>query len=159
MKLVSYVIGNIIGVLSLIVILLCAAIFYITAQSVFLQYKRILRKCLRHIKIRDKWVRKRISTDWKKLVIVFQRVLDSLYLSSKVICLHSIRFILAYTLPILILLSIIYGKNLIEEVNDSRHSFLELQWLNAKQKVEIKELKDSLDTIRAEFGRYKHTQK
>ena len=93
----SYIIGNIIGLMSLIVLLFCFVLSYFMMQAVYVKVKELLYKQIRHIRIRHNWIKRRMYRDRKYILLSTNKVFDSLLLSAKSIADHSVKFIIICT--------------------------------------------------------------
>lgn len=151
MKLISYIIGNIIGLVSLIVLLICFVLSFFMMQIAYVKVKEMLCKQLRHIRIRHKWIKRRIYRDGKCILLSANKVFDRLFLSAKSIADHSVRFILSYTIPMLLAFTVVYYKDSVKEDIEMEKEFKDKQNLIEKQQRELKQLHDSISVLEMRF--------
>lgn len=151
MKLISYIIGNIIGLISLIVLLFCIVLSYFMMQTAYVKEKELLCKQLRHIRIRHKWIKRRIYRDGKCILLSANKVFASLLLSAKSIADHSVKFIMSYTIPMLLAFSVVYYKDSVKEETEMGKEFKDKQNLIEKQQRELKQLHDSISVLEMRF--------
>lgn len=157
MRLISYIIGNIIGLISLIVLLICFLLSFFMMQTAYVKMKELLSKQLRHIRIRNKWIKRRVYRDGKCLLLSANKVFDSLFLSAKSIAEHSVKFILSYTIPMLMTVTVVYYKDTVKEDAEMEKEFKDEQNLIEKQQRELKQLHDSISVLEMRFK--KHSNK
>ena len=150
-KLISYIIGNIIGLVSLIVLLFCFVLSFFMMQTAYVKVKELLCKQLRHIRIRHKWIKQRIYRDGKCILLSANKVFDSLLLSAKSIADHSVKFIISYTIPMLLAFSVVYYKDSVKEETEMEKEFKDKQNLIEKQQRELKQLHDSISVLEMRF--------
>lgn len=150
-RLISYIIGNILGLISLIVLLICFVLSFFMMQTAYVKVKEILCKQLRHIRIRHNWIKRRMYRDGKYILLSANKVFDSLLLSAKSIADHSVRFILSYTIPMLLAFTVVYYKDSIKEDIEMEKEFIDKQNIIEKQQQEIKQLHDSISVLEMRF--------
>lgn len=150
-KLISYIIGNIIGLVSFIVLLFCFVLSFFMMQTAYVKVKELLCKQLRHIRIRHKWIKQRIYRDGKCILLSANKVFDSLLLSAKSIADHSVKFIISYTIPMLLAFSVVYYKDSVKEETEMEKEFKDKQNLIEKQQRELKQLHDSISVLEMRF--------
>lgn len=151
MRLISYIIGNIIGLVSLIVLLFCFVLSFFMMQTAYVKMKELLSKQLRHIRIRHKWIKRRIYRDGKCILLSANKVFDSLLLSAKSIADHSVKFIMSYTIPMLLAFSVVFYKDSVKEETEMEKEFKDKQNLIEKQQRELKQLHDSISVLEMRF--------
>lgn len=151
MRLISYIIGNIIGLVSLIVLLFCFVLSFFMMQTAYVKMKELLSKQLRHIRIRHKWIKRRIYRDGKCILLSANKVFDSLLLSVKSIADHSVKFMMSYTIPMLLAFSVVFYKDSVKEETDMEKEFKDKQNLIEKQQRELKQLHDSISVLEMRF--------
>lgn len=154
MRLISYIIGNIIGLISLIVLLFCIVLSYFMMQTAYVKVREMLRKQLRHIRIRHKWIKRRIYRDGKCILLSANKVFDRLVLSAKSIADNSVRFILSYTIPMLLAFTVVYYKDSVKEDIEMEKEFIDKQNIIEKQQQEIKQLHDSISVLEMRFKKH-----
>lgn len=120
-------------------------------QTAYVKMKELLRKQLRHIRIRHKWIKRRICRDGKCILLSTNKVFDSVFLSVKSIGEHSVKFILSYTVPMLLAFSVVYFKDYVKEDAEMKKEFKDKQNLIEKQQQEIKQLHDSISVLDMRF--------
>lgn len=118
-------------------------------QNAYVKVKELLYKQIRHICIRHKWIKRRIYRDGRCILLFANKVLDCLFLSVKSITEHSVRFILSYTIPILLAFTVVYYKDSVKE--ETEKEFMDKQNLIEKQQQEIKLLHDSIFVLEIRF--------
>ena len=111
----------------------------------------MLRKQLRHIRIRHKWIKRRIYRDGKCILLSANKVFDRLVLSAKSIADNSVRFILSYTVPMLLAFSVVYYKDSVKEDAEMEKEFIGKQNIIERQQQEIKQLHDSISVLKMRF--------
>ena len=116
-------------------------------QTAYVNMKELLSKQLRNIRIRHRWVKRRISHDIKSFLLFANKVFDSMFLSIKTIGTHSVRFILSYTIPILLAFAVVYYKDSVREETEAEREYIEKQNIIESKQQEIKQLKDSLSVL------------
>ena len=151
MKLISYIIGNIIGLVSLIVLLICFVLSFFMMQIAYVKVKEMLCKQLRHIRIRHKWIKRRIYRDGKCILLSANKVFDRLFLSANSIADHSVRFILSYAITMLLAFTVVYYKDSVKEDIEMEKEFKDKQNLIEKQQRELKQLHDSISVLEMRF--------
>lgn len=151
MRLISYIIGNIIGLVSLIVLLFCFVLSFFMMQTAYVKMKELLSKQLRHIRIRHKWIKRRIYRAGKCILLSANKVFDSLLLSAKSIADHSVKFIMSYTIPMLLAFSVVFYKDSVKEETEMEKEFKDKQNLIEKQQRELKHLHDSISVLEMRF--------
>lgn len=151
MRLISYIIGNIIGLVSLIVLLFCFVLSFFMMQTAYVKMKELLSKQLRHIRIRHKWIKRRIYRDGKCILLSANKVFDSLLLSAKSIADHSVKFMMSYTIPMLLAFSVVFYKDSVKEETEMEKEFKDKQNLIEKQQRELKQLHDSISVLEMRF--------
>lgn len=147
----SYIIGNIIGLMSLIVLLFCFVLSYFMMQAVYVKVKELLYKQIRHIRIRHNWIKRRMYRDRKYILLSTNKVFDSLLLSAKSIADHSVKFIMSYTIPMLLAFSVVYYKDSVKEDTEMEKEFKDKQNIIERQQQEIKQLHDSISVLEMRF--------
>ena len=70
-----------------------------------------------------------------------------MFLSIKTIGTHSVRFILSYTIPILLAFAVVYYKDSVREETEAEREYIEKQNIIESKQQEIKQLKDSLSVL------------
>lgn len=120
-------------------------------QTAYVKVKEILCKQLRHIRIRHNWIKRRMYRDGKYILLSANKVFDSLLLSAKSIADHSVRFILSYTIPMLLAFTVVYYKDSIKEDIEMEKEFIDKQNIIEKQQQEIKQLHDSISVLEMRF--------
>ena len=120
-------------------------------QTAYVKVKEMLCKQFWNIRIRHKWIKRRISRDGKYILLSANKVFDSLLLSAKSIGEHSVKFILSYTVPMLLAFSIVYYKDSVKEETEMEKEFIEKQNIIEKQQQEIKHLHDSISVLEIRF--------
>lgn len=113
--------------------------------------KELLSKQLRHIRIRHKWIKRRIYRDGKCILLSANKVFDSLLLSVKSIADHSVKFMMSYTIPMLLAFSVVFYKDSVKEETDMEKEFKDKQNLIEKQQRELKQLHDSISVLEMRF--------
>ena len=151
MRLISYIIGNIVGLVSLIVLLFCFVLSFFMMQTAYVKMKELLSKQLRHIRIRHKWIKRRICRDGKYILLSANKLFDSLLLSAKSIADNSVRFILSYTIPMLLDFTVVYYKDSVKEDIEMEKEFIDKQNIIEKQQQELKHLYDSISVLEMLF--------
>ena len=111
----------------------------------------MLSNQLRHIRIRHKWIKRRIYRDGKCILLSANKVFDRLFLSAKSIADHSVRFILSYAIPMLLAFTVVYYKNSVKEDIEMEKEFKDKQNLIEKQQRELKQLHDSISVLEMRF--------
>lgn len=111
----------------------------------------MLRKQLRHIRIRHKWIKRRIYREGKCILLSANKVFDRLFLSAKSIADNSVRFILSYTIPMLWAFTVVYYKDSVKEDIEMEKEFIDRQNIIEKQQQEIKQLYDSISVLEMRF--------
>ena len=148
MRLIPYIIGNIIGLISLIVLLFYFVLSSFMMQTAYVKMKELLSKQLRHIRIRHKWIKRRIFCDGKYIFLSANKVFDSLLLSVKSIGEHSVRFILSYTVPMLLAFTVVYYKDSVKEDAEKEKGLIYKQNIIERQQRELKQLHDSISVLK-----------
>lgn len=120
-------------------------------QTAYVKVKELLCKQLRHIRIRHKWIKQRIYRDGKCILLSANKVFDSLLLSAKSIADHSVKFIISYTIPMLLAFSVVYYKDSVKEETEKEKEFKDKQNLIEKQQRELKQLHDSISVLEMRF--------
>lgn len=120
-------------------------------QIAYVKVKEMLCKQLRHIRIRHKWIKRRIYRDGKCILLSANKVFDSLLLSAKSIADHSVKFIMSYTIPMLLAFSVVYYKDSVKEDTEMEKEFKDKQNLIEKQQRELKQLHDSISVLEMRF--------
>ena len=120
-------------------------------QTAYVKVKEMLSKRLRHIRIRHKWIKRRIFRDGKYILLSANKVFDSVFLSVKSIGEHSVRFILSYTIPMLLAFTIVYYKDSVKEETEMEKAFIDKQNIIERQQQEIKQLHDSIAVLEMRF--------
>lgn len=120
-------------------------------QTAYVKVKEMLCKQLRHIRIRHNWIKRRMYRDGKYILLSSNKVFDSLLLSAKSIADHSVRFILSYTIPMLLAFTVVYYKDSIKEDIEMEKEFIDKQNIIEKQQQEIKQLHDSISVLEMRF--------
>lgn len=120
-------------------------------QTAYVKIKELLSKQLRHIRIRHKWIKRRIYLDGKCILLSANKVFDSLLLSAKSIADHSVKFIMSYTIPMLLAFSVVYYKDSVKEDTEMAKEFKDKQNLIEKQQRELKQLHDSIFVLEMRF--------
>lgn len=156
-RLISYIIGYIIGLMSLIVLLFCFVLSFFMMQTAYAKVKELLNEQLRHIRIRNKWIKRRVYRDGKCILLSANKVFDSLFLSAKSIAEHSVKFILSYTIPMLLTVTVVYYKDSVKDDAEMEKEFKDEQNLIEKQQRELKQLHDSISALEMRFK--KHSNK
>ena len=111
----------------------------------------MLYKQLRHIRIRHKWIKRRIYHDGKCILPSANKVFDRLFLSAKSIADNSVRFILSYTIPMLLAFTVVYYKDSVKEDIEMEKEFIDRQNNIEKQQQKIKQLHDSISVLEMRF--------
>ena len=150
----SYIIGNIIGLMSLIVLLFCFVLSYFMMQAAYVKVKELLYKQFRYIYIRHKWIKRRIYRDGMQALQFLNKVLDCLFLSAKTIGAHSVMFIISYTIPLLLVFAILQYKDSVNERKEVDKECIDKENLIEKQRMQIKSLQDSLFVLEKEYIKY-----
>lgn len=122
-------------------------------QTAYAKVKEMLCKQLRHIRIRHKWIKRRMCRDGKCILLFANKVFDSLFLSTKSIGEHSVKFILSYTIPMLLAFTVVYYKDFVKEETEIKKEFKDKQNLIEKQQQEIKRLHDSISVLEMRFNK------
>ena len=151
MRLISYIIGNVIGLLSLIVLLFCFVLSFLMMQTSYAKVKELLYRQIRHVRIRHNWIKRRIYRNGKCILLFANKVFDRLFLSAKSIADHSVRFILSYTIPMLLAFSVVYYKDSVKEEAEMEKEFIDKQNIIERQQQEIKQLHDSISVLEIQF--------
>lgn len=120
-------------------------------QTAYVKMKELLSKQLRHIRIRHEWIKRRIYRDGKCILLSANKVFDSLLLSAKSIADHSVKFIMSYTIPMLLAFSVVFYKDSVKEETEMEKEFKDKQNLIEKQQRELKQLHDSISVLEMRF--------
>lgn len=72
-----------------------------------------------------------------------------MFLSVKSITEHSVRFILSYTIPMLLAFTVVYYKDSVKE--ETEKEFIDKQNIIERQQREIKQLHDSISVLEMRF--------
>ena len=120
-------------------------------QTAYVKVREMLRKQLRHIRIRHKWIKRRIYRDGKCILLSANKVFDRLVLSAKSIADNSVKFILSYTIPMLLVFTVVYYKDSVKEDIEMKKEFIDKQNIIEKQQQEIKQLHDSISVLEMRF--------
>jgi len=104
----------------------------------------MLSKQLRNIQIRHRWIKRRISHDIKYLWVLANKFFDSLFLSIKSIGIHSVRFIISYTIPMLLAFAVVYYKDSVREEKEDKNK----QSIIESKQRKIEQLQDSLSVLK-----------
>lgn len=120
-------------------------------QTAYVKVREMLRKQLRHIRIRHKWIKRRIYREGKCILLSANKVFDRLFLSAKSIADNSVRFILSYTIPMLLAFTVVYYKDSVKEDIEMEKEFIDRQNIIEKQQQEIKQLYDSISVLEMRF--------
>lgn len=123
-------------------------------QTAYVKVREMLRKQLRHIRIRHKWIKRRIYRDGKCILLSANKVFDRLVLSAKSIADNSVRFILSYTIPMLLAFTVVYYKDSVKEDIEMEKEFIDKQNIIEKQQQEIKQLHDSISVLEMRFKKH-----
>ena len=123
-------------------------------QSAYMKVKEMLRKQVNHIRIRHKWVKRRVSRDGKQVLQFLNKVLGCLFLSAKTVGTHSVRFIISYTIPLLLVFTILQYKDSVDERKNVDKVCIDKQKIIEKQRMQIKSLQDSLFVLEKEYMKY-----
>ena len=89
--------------------------------------------------------------DGKYILLSTNKVFDSLLLSAKSIADHSVKFIMAYTIPMLLAFSVVYYKDSVKEETEMEKEFIDKQNIIERQQQEIKQLHDSISVLEIRF--------
>lgn len=154
MRLISYLIGNIIGLISLIVLLFCFALSCFMAQTAYVKVKELLCEQLRHVRIRHKWIKRCMYRDGMCILLFANKLLDSMFLSAKSVAEHSVRFVLSYTIPMILVFTVVYYKDSVKEDTEMEKELIDKQNLIEKQKRELKQLYDSISVLKVRLKEY-----
>ena len=76
---------------------------------------------------------------------------DSLFLSVKSIGEHSVKFVLSYTVPMLLAFTVVYFNDSVMEDAEMEKEFKDKQNIIEKQQQEIKQLHDSVSVLEMRF--------
>lgn len=133
--------------MSLILLLFCFILSCFMMQAAYVNMKELLSKQLRNIRIRHRWIKRRISHDIKSFGVFADKVFDSMFLSIKSIGTHSVRFIISYTIPILLAFSVVYYKDSVREETKAEKEYMNKQSIIESKQQEIKQLQDSLSVL------------
>ena len=79
------------------------------------------------------------------------KLFDSLLLSAKSIADNSVRFILSYTIPMLLAFTVVYYKDSVKEDIEMEKEFIDKQNIIEKQQQELKHLYDSISVLEMLF--------
>lgn len=120
-------------------------------QTAYIKVKELLRKQLRYIRIRHKWIKRRICRDGKCILLFTNKVFDSLFLSVKSIGEHSVKFVLSYTVPMLLAFTVVYFNDSVKEDAEMEKEFKDKQNIIEKLQQEIKQLHDSVSVLEMRF--------
>ena len=123
-------------------------------QTAYVKVREMLRKQLRHIRIRHKWIKRRIYREGKCILLSANKVFDRLFLSAKSIADNSVRFILSYTIPMLLAFTVVYYKDSVKEDIEMEKEFIDKQNIIEKQQQEIKQLHDSISVLEMRFKKH-----
>lgn len=143
--------------MSLIVLLFCFVLSLFMKQTAYAKVKELLCKQLRHIRIRHKWIKRRICRDEKCIMLFANEVFDSSFLSFKSVSEHSVRFILSCAIPMLLAFTVVYYNDSVKEETEMEKEFKDKQNLIEKQQRELKQLHDSISVL--EMRVKKHSNK
>lgn len=132
-------------------LLFCIVLSYFMMQNAYVKVKEMLYKQLRHIRIRHKWIKRRIYHDGKCILLSANKVFDRLFLSAKSIADNSVRFILSYTIPMLLAFTVVYYKDSVKEDIEMEKEFIDRQNIIEKQQQKIKQLHDSISVLEMWF--------
>ena len=89
--------------------------------------------------------------DRKYILLSTNKVFDSLLLSAKSIADHSVKFIMSYTIPMLLAFSVVYYKDSVKEDTEMEKEFKDKQNIIERQQQEIKQLHDSISVLEMRF--------
>lgn len=120
-------------------------------QTAYVEVKGLLYKQIRHIRIRHNWIKRRMYRDGKYILLSTNKVFDRLLLSAKSIADHSVKFIMAYTIPMLLAFSVVYYKDSVKEETEMEKEFKDKQNNIERQQQEIKQLHDSISVLEIQF--------
>ncbi len=123
-------------------------------QTVYVKMKELLSKQLRHIRIRHKWIKRRIFRYGKYISLSANKVFDRLFLSAKSIADNSVRFILSYTIPMLLAFTVVYYKDSVKEETEMEKEFNDKQKLIEKQQRDIEQLHDSISVLKVRIKQH-----
>lgn len=137
--------------MSLIVLLFCFVLSYFMMQTAYVKVKGLLYKQIRYIRIRHNWIKRRMYRDGKYIFLSANKVFDRLLLSAKSIADHSVKFIMSYTLPMLLALSVVYYKDSVKDETEMEKEFKNKQNIIERQQQEIKQLHDSISVLEIPF--------
>ena len=120
-------------------------------QTAYVKVKGLLYKQIRHIRIRHNWIKRRMYRDGKYILLSANKVFDRLLLSAKSIADHSVKFIMSYTIPMLLAFSVVYYKDSVKEEAEMEKEFKDKQNIIERQQREIKQLHDSISVLEMRF--------
>ena len=120
-------------------------------QTSYVKMKGLLYKQIRHIRIRHNWIKRRMYRDGKYILLSANKVFDRLLLSAKSIADHSVKFIMSYTIPMLLAFSVVYYKDSVKEEAEMEKEFIDKQNIIERQQQEIKQLHDSISVLEIQF--------
>lgn len=116
--------------------------------------KGVLCKQLRHIRTRHKWIKRRLNRDKVLFMQVANCVFDSLFLSAKTVGTHTVKFIISYTIPLLLVFGILHYKDFVKEKKEEKRMCMDKQKkLIEHQCQQIKVLQDSISIFKEKYER------
>ena len=107
-------------------------------QTAYVNMKKLLSKQLRNIHILHRWIKRRTPHAIKPFGVFADIVFDSMFLSIKSIGTHSVRFIISYTIPMLLAFSVVYYKDSIREETEAEKEYMNKQSIIESKQQEIK---------------------
>lgn len=107
MKLIGNIIGCIIGLVSLVFLSCCLLLLALIARDGYKCAKRKLKEEYEKLIIRWGVVKKRYAEIFNSVQTTMSKVADALFVSSKQIAKHSVKFILMWSLPAIFMLALV----------------------------------------------------
>lgn len=88
------------------------------------------------------------------ILLFANKLLDSMFLSAKSVAEHSVRFVLSYTIPMILAFTVVYYKDSVKEDTEMEKELIDKQNLIEKQKRELKQLYDSISVLKVRLKEY-----
>ena len=77
-----------------------------------------------------------------------------MFLSAKSVAEHSVRFVLSYTIPMILAFTVVYYKDSVKEDTEMEKELIDKQNLIEKQTRELKQLYDSISVLKVRLKEY-----
>lgn len=150
MKLIESLLGCIMAIISLVILSFCIFVFAIIGKELYKQTRVQLAREARKLRIRRKVVRRRYTVLSKQVRRWWDIILDSFFISSKLIAVNTTKFLLIWSLPAIFILSIVaisFKEH--ESILDEKSRVLEMQQREIELKVKEYSVEKEIDSLAA----------